>query len=243
MVRSLNAPYGAFELKRTYQKNMIMGTSFSALLTALIIVSIWLYNVINHRIPEPVNIIRIRTIADLGAPPSVQTRPPQVNIEKPRVAAPNIGIPEPAREDEIVDENIMIASRKELQDINTPVISENGGSGGSQIVIDIPADEYMPPSDTFIPVEKYPVLVHEEIPEYPRLARDGGFAGWVIVEAYVDRDGNVRKAHAVKTNRPNMGFEEAAEKAELKCKYRPGIQNGNPIGVWVTHTYRFTLDK
>ena len=36
---------------------MIIGTSFSALMTALIIFSVWLHGFITHREIEPVNII------------------------------------------------------------------------------------------------------------------------------------------------------------------------------------------
>lgn len=236
-------PYGAFELKRSYQRNMISGTAFSALLTALVIFSVWIYNVITYQDMTPTNVIRIKTIADLGAPPSLQAKPPQIDIAKPNVAAPKIGIPKPVAEDEVVDEDVVIASREELQEINAPVLSGNEGEGGSQIVIDIPEEDYMPSPDEFVPVEEQPVQIYEEIPEYPRLAQEGGFTGWVIVQAFVDKNGDVKKAQAIKTNRPNMGFEEAAVKAAYKCKYRPAIQNGNPIGVWISYKYDFTLDK
>jgi TonB family protein len=236
-------PYGAFELKSTYQRNMIMGTAFSALLTALVVFSVWIYNVITYQNMEPTNVIRIKTIADLGAPPSLQAKPPQIDIAKPNVAAPKIGIPKPVAEDEVVDENVVIASREELQEINAPVLSGNEGENGSKIVIDIPQDDYMPSPDEFIPVEEQPVQIYEEIPEYPRLAQDGGFTGSVWVQAFVDKDGNVKKAQAVKCNRPNMGFEDAAVAAAYKCKYRPAIQNGNPIGVWIQYKVEFTLNK
>lgn len=235
-------PYGAFELKSTYQKNMIMGTVFSALLTALIIFSVWIYNVITYQDMEPTNVIRIKTIADLGAPPSLQAKPPQIDIAKPNVAAPKIGIPKPVAEDEVVDEDVVIASREELQEINAPVLTGNEGKG-SQIVIDIPEDDYMPSPDEFIPVEEQPVQIYEEIPEYPRLAQDGGFTGSVWVQAFVDKNGDVKKAQAVKCSRPKMGFEEAAVAAAYKCKYRPAIQNGNPIGVWIQYKVEFTLNR
>jgi TonB family protein len=235
-------PYGAFELKSTYQRNMIMGTAFTALLTALIIFSIWLYKVITYEELVPTNVIRIKTIADLGAPPSLQAKPPQIDIAKPNVAAPKIGIPKPVAEDEVVDEDVVIASREELQEINAPILSGNEGEG-SQIVIDIPEDDYMPSPDEFVPHEQEPAQIYEQIPDYPRLAQDGGFTGWVIVQAYVDKDGNVKKAQAVQCNRPHMGFEEAAVAAAYKNKYRPAIQNGNPIGVWISYKVNFTLDN
>jgi TonB family protein len=241
--QNIQMPYGAFELKRTYQRNMMMGTTFTALLTAFIVFSVWLYNVITYEELEPTNVIRIRTIADLGAPPSLAAKPPQIDIAKPNVAAPKIGIPKPVADEEVVDEDVVIASREELQEINAPVLTAGDGEGGAEIVIDIPEDEYIPRPEDFIPFEEPPVQIYEEIPEYPRLAQEGGFTGWVIVQAYVDKDGSVKKAQSAKTNRPNMGFEEAAVKAAYKCKYRPAIQNGNPIGVWISYKVDFILDQ
>jgi hypothetical protein len=29
----------------------------------------------------------------------------------------------------------------------------------------------------------------------------------------------------------------------MECKYKPAIQNGNPIGVWVAYTMKFTLNR
>ncbi len=242
-VQHTQMPYGAFELKQTYQRNMLVGTLATALLTGFIIFSVWLYNVITYEELVPTNVIRIKTIADLGAPPSLAAKPPQVDIAKPSVAAPKIGIPKPVADEEIVDEDVVIASREELQEINAPVLTGGDGEGGAEIVIDIPEDDYMPSPDEFIPVEEQPVQIYEEIPDYPRLAQEGGFTGWVIIQAFVDKDGNVKKAQSVKTNRPKMGFEEAAVKAAYKCKYRPAIQNGNPIGVWISYKVDFILDQ
>ena len=95
MAQPASVFYGAFELKRTYQRNMLMGTLFSAGLTAFCILSVWLYNVITYEELEARNVVRIKTIAELGAPPSLAAKPPQVSIDKPNVAAPKVGIPTP----------------------------------------------------------------------------------------------------------------------------------------------------
>lgn len=240
MAQSVDALYGAFELKRIYQRNMLLGTGFSAALTALLILSVWLYNVITYDELEVRNVVRIKTIAELGAPPSLAAKPPQIDIAKPNVTAPKVGIPTPVADDEVVDEDIVIASREELQEINAPVLSSDG-DGSAELIIDIPEEDYMPSPDEFVPVEVYPEMIYEELPVYPRLAQEGGFTAYVLIEAYVDKNGDVKKAQAVKTDRPNMGFEEAAVKAAYKCKYRPAIQNGNPIGLWVEYKFKFTL--
>jgi protein TonB len=241
MAHAAYIPYGAFELKRNYQKNMLLGTGFSAALTALVIFSVWMYNVITYEELEVRNVVRIKTIADLGAPPSLAAKPPQIDIAKPAQVAPKVGVPTPVSDEEVVDEDMAIATREELQDINAPALADTAGGGGAELQIDIPEDDYMPPPEDFVPHEVEPEQIYEEIPEYPRLAQDGGFAATVVVQAYVDKDGSVKKAQAVKCTRPNMGFEEAAVKAAYKCKYRPAIQNGNPIGLWIEYRYSFVL--
>ncbi len=235
-------PYGAFELKKAYQRNMLLGTGFAASLVTVVIFSVWLFHIITYdEIGEPTNVIRIKTIAELGAPPSLQARPPQINIDKPKIAAPKVGIPTPVADDEVIEEDIVIASQDELQEINAPVFSSDG-DGDGQLVIDIPESDYMPSPDEFVAVEQEPVQTYEQLPNYPELAREGGFTANVWVQAYVDKNGNVKRAQAVKCTRPNMGFEDAAVQAAYKNKYRPAIQNGNPIGVWITYRVDFTLD-
>ncbi|MEZ5358568.1 MAG: TonB family protein [Candidatus Zixiibacteriota bacterium] len=244
MAQAMATPYGAFELKKTYQKNMLLGTVSTVVLTAIILFGVWLVKTItadDDMIPK--NVVRIKTIAELGAPPSLAAKPPQVSVDKPKIAAPKVGIPTPVADDEVEDEDIVIASREELQEINAPVFSSEGDGSGSELIIDIPEEDYMPSPDEFIPVEEQPAQIYEEIPEYPRLAMEGGFTGYVIVQAYVDKNGEVKKAQSVKCNRPNMGFEEAAVKAAYKCKYRPAIQNGNPVGLWISYRVNFTLDN
>lgn len=241
MAQAVRIPYGAFELKRFYQRNMLMGTGFAAGLTILCILSVWLYKVITYEeIDEASRVIRIKTIADLGAPPSLAAKPPQIDIAKPEMAMPKVGIPTPVADEEVADEDVVIATRDELKEITAPAITTTSDAG-QELVIDIPEEDYMPPADTFIAVEVEPVSVYEETPEYPRLARDGGFTGNVIVQAFVSKDGSVKKAQAVKCTRPGMGFEEAAVKAAYKWQWKPAIQNGNPIGVWVAYTVKFEL--
>jgi TonB family protein len=189
-------------------------------------------------IDEASRVIRIRTIADLGAPPSLAAKPPQIDIAKPEMAMPKVGIPTPVADDEVADEDVVIATRDELKDITAPAIASTGDQN-KELVIDIPEEDYMPPADSFVAVEVNPVQVYEETPEYPRLARDGGFTGYVIVQAFVDKNGTVKKAQAVKCSRPNMGFEDAAVKAAYKGQWKPAIQNGNPIGVWVAYRVDF----
>lgn len=242
MARATHIPYGAFELKRYYQRNMFLGSAFSASLTILCILSVWLYNVITYEEMEARNVHIVKTIADLGAPPSLTTKPPQIDIAKPEMAMPKVGIPTPVADEEVADEDVVIASREELQEITAPAVTATT-DGSQDLVIDIPEEDYLPPADTFIAYEVEPVQINEVQAEYPRLAQDGGFTAYVIIQAYVGKDGVVKKAQAVKCSRPGMGFEESAVKAAYKVQWRPAVQNGNPVAVWVAYKYDFIMDR
>ena len=45
----------------------------------------------------------------------------------------------------------------------------------------------------------------------------------------------------VKESGVNAGFEEAALDAAWDRKYRPAMQNNQPVAVWVAYQVRFTL--
>ena len=66
MAQAISTPYGAFELKQTYQKNMLLGSGFAAFLTIFCIFSVWLYKLITYEELEA-------KYAELTAPPEVIT--------------------------------------------------------------------------------------------------------------------------------------------------------------------------
>ncbi|MDD5040188.1 MAG: TonB family protein [Patescibacteria group bacterium] len=233
-------PYGAWEQKCYYQKHMLMGIGSAALLMVLIIVSVWLYRVITYEdvggTTRPIHI----TIAQLGQPPSFSSKLPQPAIAKPDIVMKKVGIPTPVADEEIADEDVVIATQDELKEIAAPAIAAMADQS-QELVIDIPEEDQIPASNVFVAVERQPVQIREEQPKYPVLALAGGFTAKVTIEAYVGKDGKVKKAQAVKCTRLNMGFEEAAIAAAYLCEYSPAIQNGNPVAVWIAYTVQFTL--
>jgi protein TonB len=234
-------PYGAFELKYTYQRNMLMGTLFAAGLVIVAMLGIYLYKIITAEETVYMQPTVIKTIADLGPPPTVAKKPPRIEIAQPKMAAPKVGIPKPVADDEAIDQDVVIASRDELAEIVAPDVNADLGNQSSEIVVDIPDDEYIPTPDEFVPVEISAEMIYEEIPEYPRLAKQAGMEAVVWIKALVDKNGEVKKAMVAKSSGSQAGFDDAAVAAAYKCKYKPAIQNGRPVAVWVTYQVEFTL--
>jgi protein TonB len=163
-----------------------------------------------------------------------------VTVEAPQTAAPKVGIPKPVADEEVLDEDVVLATRDELAEIVAPDIATVAGDG--EIEIDIAEEDYLPAPDEFVPVEIYPEMIYEEPLEYPRLAKQAGITGVVWVQALVDKDGNVRDVRVGKSS-GTVSLDEAALKQARGCKYKPGIQNGRPIACWVSYRVDFKLNE
>jgi protein TonB len=86
---------------------------------------------------------------------------------------------------------------------------------------------------------KAPVAINRSEPNYTDLARKARITGVVILEAVIDKDGNVDRVKVLK-GLP-MGLTEAAEEAVKKWKFKPGTMNGEPVDVIFNLTVNFTL--
>ncbi|RMG43562.1 MAG: energy transducer TonB [Acidobacteria bacterium] len=78
-------------------------------------------------------------------------------------------------------------------------------------------------------------------PEYPELARKARIEGKVILRAVIRKDGTVGDIEVLRAPMPDLGFTEAAIAAVRQWRYRPGVQNGRPVDVYLTVTVNFTL--
>jgi protein TonB len=241
---TLAAPrmYGAYELKRYYQKSMALGIMISSLVGLTAIGGMLLYQYIKARTDnvDAVAVVRIQTLADIAPPPSMTAAQPQIQVAEPDIAPPSIGIPTPVPDEEVVEE-VRFATREELAQLSAPVGSGVAGGQGDSVVIDIPVEDYFPAPDAFVAVEEMPVMIREEKPLYPEMAQLTERSGIVWVQALVDKDGKVRDARILKPSGANVGFEDAAIEAAYKNLYKPAIQNGRPVSVWVSYKVEFKM--
>jgi protein TonB len=86
---------------------------------------------------------------------------------------------------------------------------------------------------------KAPVKKFYPDPQYTELARKARVAGIVIIEAVIDRNGNVTDARVLK-GLP-MGLDNAALEAVKRWKFQPGTLNGQPVPVYYNLTINFQL--
>ena len=222
----------------------MLGVSIASAFMLLIIGSVLVYQyIIEHSgNPEAVAVVRIQTLADIAPPPSMMQAKPQVSVAEPDIAPPSIGIPKPVPDEEVIEE-VRFATRAELAELSAPVVAASTSGEGDSVVVDIPLEEYFPSADEFVAVEEMPVEIRHESPIYPEMAELTEKSGIVWVQALVDKEGRVRDARVLKPSGTNVGFEESALEAAYKNLYRPAIQNGTPVAVWVSYQVEFKFRR
>lgn len=87
---------------------------------------------------------------------------------------------------------------------------------------------------------KAPVAISRTKPDYTDAARKGHVTGVVIVEAIVNKQGEVEQVKVLK-GLP-LGLNDQATEAVKKWRFHPGTLNGEPVEVIFTLTVNFTLE-
>jgi len=243
-----NVLYGAYELKRSYQSHLGWGITIGAALHVAAILSL-LYFVRAGEIPviptapvEPItdgvlDVGRLRPIdwkkTGAVATPTVPNTPELYGIP---VAAPDedfaVDYTAPR-----LDDGMVKGTGLDMPEGRGSGVANGSGGGG----LGIAGSGAEPLPGVFVAVESGPVRIKHAAPDFPEMARLTGREGKVVVRALVDRDGTVRRAEIAKSSGTNVGFDEAAVDAALRCLYKPAIQNGMPVMVWVTYVVEFKL--
>ncbi len=160
-------------------------------------------------------------------------------IVGPSMAKPKIRIFKPVSDEEIIDDDVMIASRDNLAEIIAR--KEKEATAVSETKDEVDINKMLPGPNEFVPVEITAEQVYYHEPNYPRLAQTANMEAVVWVKVLVDKDGKVRDAMILKSSGSRAGFDEAAAQAAYKCRYKPAIQNGRPVAVWVSYKVEFII--
>ncbi len=243
-MRTLSASLVKFsspqELKRRYQRNMLLA---EVTLVAAIAVTIGTAVLLAdtgggfHEVNIPLDTI----IVDILPPPPpidpdqtraivVQGQPDEIRFTLPE-AAP----------DDSVQVDYVVVSQESLAVINSIGIIGDSALAGQvyQVLTDL--NDYIPSPDSFMAVEELPQKLLAPAPAYPEIAREAGLEGRVWLKLLIGKDGNVRDVLVIQESGANAGFEEAAVAAAWQSKWRPALQNKQPVTLWVTYEVRFGL--
>ncbi len=98
----------------------------------------------------------------------------------------------------------------------------------------------LPAIDDFVPVEQFAEMIHYVNPVYPAKELKAGVQGIVWVKVLVGRKGDVLDAVVYKTS-GTKSLDKSALKAALENKFKPAIQDGKPVAMWVTYKVTFAI--
>ncbi len=232
---------GSYELKRIYQRNMLIGFGIAGGVHLLVIGVIAIIMAVkSSQIIDAPSVV-IRSKAELIIPPSMSKPKEQIKVATPEhEIRPSVGVPEPVPDEEAPEE-VEIATQDDLAAMAPVTPIDDLEDLNVDMDVEGIIDELLPTPDEFIPYEEAPVQIKTVKPEYPPIAQRAGVEGIVWVKALVDREGKVRDVIIVKESGANAGFEEAAIDAAKATVWKPAISNGQPIALWVTYKVEFVL--
>ena len=158
-----------------------------------------------------------------------QPPPPKQKQEIPKPKAKKVPIPDPTP-----DEPEPIRLNEPEPEIDIPQIDD--------IVFGIP--EAPPVAEPEGPIYvggdvKAPEKILSPQPQYTEIARKARVQGVVIVQAIIDKEGNVTNVKVLKGL--SMGLDDEAVKAIKKWKFQPATLNGKPVDVYYNLTVNFRL--
>ena len=85
-----------------------------------------------------------------------------------------------------------------------------------------------------------PQLVREAKPRFPPEAKDAGVTeATVLLMVIIGTDGHPRDSRVALSTHPGLGFETAALRAVKRWRYRPALQDGEPVAVYFYVEVRF----
>ena len=235
-------PYGAFELKRCFQKNMFMGTLISSSIGLLIIALLALISYLSMTpAVEDVSSTPIGiTYTEIPPPTPLDIARSETNLN----IAPDLliisGIPNPVDATEIIKPAVIPTRLQKVIIANADTNQAVGIARGIYNVKDI-EKTIIPDPEIFIARDDEPVLLNAPLPDYPDIARQAGITGHVWMLVYVDLEGNVADVRVQSSSNTSAGFEEAAYAAAWGRKYRPAMQNDQPVAVWISYKVSFKL--
>lgn len=232
--------YGSLEIKRAYRKNMALGIIGAAI---IMICAVSAYRLSTNISAENTSIESAPprdSVVIIDFPiPRIDDTPRPIH-ESPDKPLPTAGIPTPVP-DADAPENATIPSQTELIElINRSRL--NDSTFFKNVVLTIEdTEQLIPKPGTFISYDEPPRVVESVAPIYPEMARLAGLRGEVWIQAYIDKNGNVKAVEILKPSGANAGFEEAAIAAAQATSWTPAISNGQPVGVWVSYKIEFRL--
>jgi protein TonB len=254
-----NKSYGAFQLRKLYDKHMTRAMLVGIVFFLLVISSPQIIRMIKGFLPTPKNELEMKEVT-LAEPPPIDPKkpppPPPPKVDPPPIKDQIKFVPPVVKKDEEVkEEEPPPPTVEEIKDKEIATETKKGEEGG----VDASLTEDAPPAPAVIeePKEEEPFTYVEQMPtfpdgteamykyiyekiKYPAIARENGISGQVIVQFVVSKEGDIQKAKVMRGIGGGCN-EEALRVVNGMPRWKPGKHNGRAVPVTFTLPIKFVL--
>jgi periplasmic protein TonB len=256
-----NKEYGAYELRKTYNKRLMIALISTASLCILLFLGYILANTFSgdekaNLVVQDVELENLKTEEPKNEPPPPPPpKPPEPpKVEMAKFTPPKIVKDEEVKEDEkppevekLEETKIGTVNQEGIKDegiVAPPVVDDGKG------VVEAPKKDEEDYDKTFTKVE-----IESEYPggqaawlrylnknfRYPQEAIDNEIQGTVVVQFIVDKEGVVSDVEAV--SGPNELRDEAIRVIKKSGKWTPAVQNGRQVKSYKKQPIVFKLES
>lgn len=255
-----NKAYGAFQLRRLYDKNMSRAMISGMIFFLLAVSSPQIIRMIKGFLPEKDNELIMKEVT-LAEPPPIDPKkpppPPPPEVKPPPIKDQIRFVPPVVKKDEeVIEEEPPPPTVDEIKDKEIATETKEGEEGGVDASLTEPDNPPAPPvleepkeEEPFAYVEQMPTFpdgteamykyIYDKI-KYPAIARENGISGQVIVQFVVSKEGDIQKAKVVRGIGGGCN-EEALRVVNGMPKWKPGKHNGRAVPVTFTLPIKFVL--
>ncbi len=229
-----NKEYGAYQLRKKYEKRVINALLFTVCAVALAVIVPIIVNVISKaNFGKDVKVLEDVTLMD--APPIDKSAPPPPPVIPPPPVQQTIKFTPPkVVKDEEVEEPP--PTQEETKEVQVSTETHEG-----EKIVDLPPEAKVGDDEgkIFTIVEEMPSFPggEEKMMEYiyknfkyPPAARENGITGRVYVNFYIDKDGKVQNVKIARGIGGGLD-EEALRVVKSMPPWKPGKQNGRAVNV------------
>jgi protein TonB len=237
-----NKEYGAYDLRKTYNKRMTRAMLFAGAILVLIFLGTVLANQLGKKkagqemIVQDVQLEEVKQEQKNEPPPP----PPPPKPEPPKVEMAKFTPPKIVKDEEVKED------QEGLKDegIVAPPASDEGKG-----VVEAPKKQEEDWDKTFTKVEiesDYPggasawMRYLNKSLRYPQEAIDNEIQGTVVVQFIVDKAGNVSDVEAI--SGPNELRDEAVRVIKKSGQWTPAVQNGRQVKSYKKQPIVFRLE-
>lgn len=254
-----NKTYGAFQLRRLYDKHMARAMISGILFFLISITSPQIISMIKGFLPEEKNDLVMREVT-LAEPPPIDPKkpppPPPPKVDPPPIKDQIKFVPPVVKkDDEVLEEEPPPPTIEEIKDKEIATETREGEEGGIDASLIAPEVSSAPvleegkEEEPFQYVEQMPTFpdgqeamykfIYDRI-KYPAIARENGISGQVIVQFVVSKDGDIKNARVARGIGGGCN-EEALRVVNEMPRWKPGKHNGRAVPVTFTLPIKFVL--